>query len=84
MLRYFTGKPCKNGHISIRITGNYSCKKCMRELDKKRSKTEKEILSKKEEKKRWYKKNEVIISEKRAFERALKLAEQDQGEQEIS
>ena len=56
----------------------------MRELDKKRSKTEKEILSKKEEKKRWYKKNEVIISEKRAFERALKLAEQDQGEQEIS
>ena len=80
--RYFIGAPCPNGHISIRNTENYTCRKCHRDLIKKRIKngklTEKEIASKKEERKRYYKKYEVILSEKRAYERALKHAEQDQ------
>ena len=28
-LRYITGKPCKNGHISTRLTSNNACDACM-------------------------------------------------------
>jgi hypothetical protein len=27
---YFTGKPCKHGHISLRYTDNLTCKECIR------------------------------------------------------
>lgn len=29
--RYFTGRPCKNGHIAYRVTANKNCAKCNRE-----------------------------------------------------
>lgn len=31
-LRYFTGKPCKHGHIAQRFTGNATCVECHRLL----------------------------------------------------
>ncbi len=33
--KYFTGKPCKSGHISIRYVDNYSCKECRKERGRK-------------------------------------------------
>jgi len=38
-LRYFTGQPCKNGHIAERITSNGSCLECCKvSADKTRNK----------------------------------------------
>lgn len=31
--KYFTGKPCKRGHIAERYTGNKNCSLCIRVLD---------------------------------------------------
>ncbi len=31
---YFTGKPCKRGHISVRFTNNSQCKACLQEYAK--------------------------------------------------
>jgi 5-methylcytosine-specific restriction endonuclease McrA len=31
--RYFTGKPCKRGHVDIRMTANGNCVKCVRERE---------------------------------------------------
>ena len=33
---YFTGKPCKHGHISPRYTGSHGCIQCQRERSTKR------------------------------------------------
>ena len=30
LTRYFTGKPCKRGHVSERLTSNYCCVECKR------------------------------------------------------
>lgn len=32
--RYFTGKPCRNGHLSERFTCNHTCVECGREICK--------------------------------------------------
>lgn len=34
LLRYFTGKPCKNGHVAERVTHNAACIDCKKERDK--------------------------------------------------
>ena len=34
LTRYFTGKPCKRGHISERRINNHTCIKCVRETSK--------------------------------------------------
>ena len=34
--RYYTGKPCVNGHISERYTSDGACIECRRNTDKKR------------------------------------------------
>lgn len=31
LIRYFTGKPCKNGHVSERFVGNRQCVECGRD-----------------------------------------------------
>lgn len=33
---YFTGKPCKNGHLSLRSTNKQRCLQCMREWQRAR------------------------------------------------
>jgi len=32
--RYFTGEPCKNGHVDERFVSNFRCYTCLRELSK--------------------------------------------------
>ena len=32
--RYFTGKPCKHGHVSLRIASNRRCEECYRAHEK--------------------------------------------------
>jgi hypothetical protein len=34
MKKYFTGRPCANGHITTRNISNYSCDECQRDLKK--------------------------------------------------
>lgn len=34
---YFTGKPCKNGHISVRYAQNKNCLQCLRDRNKART-----------------------------------------------
>lgn len=33
-MTYFTGKPCKRGHLSVRFTNNSQCKECLQEYAK--------------------------------------------------
>ncbi len=33
-ITYFTGKPCKRGHLSVRFTNNSQCKECLQEYAK--------------------------------------------------
>lgn len=33
--RYYTGKPCPNGHVTERMVSNYKCVQCMRDKDAK-------------------------------------------------
>ena len=46
--RYFTGKPCKHGHISERYTASSNCDSCQSIKAKKYQKTEKYKLYRKE------------------------------------
>jgi hypothetical protein len=49
---YFTGKPCKRGHIAPKRTLNYTCLECERQSDKRRAGTTKRLASKRAEYKR--------------------------------
>jgi len=49
---YFTGKPCKNGHIDFRLKSNRSCKTCAYEKRSNYEKSEKYTKWKKENKAR--------------------------------
>lgn len=40
---YFTGEPCKNGHVAPRMVSCHKCKECGRERDKKRRDTDPEF-----------------------------------------
>lgn len=35
LLRYFTGKPCKHGHVSERVTVNGTCYECQKDITRK-------------------------------------------------
>ena len=41
LIRYFTGKPCKHGHIAERLVSNDVCVACNRNTAAKRNKTQK-------------------------------------------
>lgn len=43
---YFTGKPCKHGHISVRRTGNGQCSECNRLDLQNRDKSKKSLKAK--------------------------------------
>lgn len=51
---YFTGKPCKNGHIANRLRSNRACTECERIRDRSKQNTGK-ISSK------WWSENDVKI-----------------------
>jgi hypothetical protein len=46
MKKYFTGRPCKNGHIAERWSANWTCVECTRAADIKRFKHPERKLSK--------------------------------------
>jgi hypothetical protein len=57
--KYFTGKPCKNGHISERYTGGGVCIECQKTIfNTKPAKNRNEIS------KRYYDKNKDEINKK--------------------
>jgi hypothetical protein len=56
--KYFTGKPCKYGHISERTTHNWQCVQCKREFDRNN-------LKAKERTKQRYQENAEEIKRKR-------------------
>jgi ribosomal protein L44E len=44
-LYYFTGKPCKRGHISKRVTLNMACWECKKEFGRATIKTHKDTIA---------------------------------------
>ena len=57
LTKYFTGKPCKNGHIAERYTKTCECSKCIYERTKKYTSTERGREKKKELASAWGKNN---------------------------
>lgn len=43
--RYFTGKPCKNGHVAERKVANHTCVECAREVDRLRRENSKDWVA---------------------------------------
>ena len=84
--RYFTGKPCKRGHISERCTGDFGCVDC-RQITKSSWNTtnksrikhvsavwyEKNTLSARARYKAWRENNMGTVNARTAKRRALKL-----------
>ncbi len=62
LTRYFTGKPCKHGHLSDRLTSDGNCKECSREKDRKKYRDNPEHFS---EKARRYRKENPISTKLR-------------------
>jgi hypothetical protein len=62
LVRYFTGNPCKHGHLAEKITSNGNCSVCLRSHTDKWKKTNPE--KSKNIKKRTYQKNKEKISNK--------------------
>jgi hypothetical protein len=46
LLRYFTGEPCKNGHVSERLVSNWGCMACANERMKQRYATDSDLVAK--------------------------------------
>ena len=63
---YFTGKPCKNGHIAPRLKSNRCCKECSYERRAAYETTDKYIAWKAENKKKvasnWQKRNKGTVN----------------------
>lgn len=49
--RYFTGKPCRNGHLSERFTCNHTCVECGREICKRAYVKQSDKIKQKEKRK---------------------------------
>ena len=44
-LHYFTARPCKRGHVDLRVTRTLNCLACKREADRERSLVRLRLLS---------------------------------------
>ena len=65
LTRYFTGKPCKHGHVSERRTLTGYCEKCFR-IKYKANRNDEEYLKKERERdRRWRRANKDIINARR-------------------
>lgn len=62
LTRYFTGKPCKRGHISERFVSSFSCIECVRERNERKDVKEKlaDWMKRNKENKRLYDANYKI------------------------
>jgi hypothetical protein len=74
---YFTGKPCKNGHIAPRLKSNRCCKECAYEKRAKYEKSEAYVSWKAENKKKvasnWQKRNKGSVNANTRRYQASKL-----------
>ncbi len=72
MVRYFTGKPCKHGHICERLTVNGACLECSREKDRQNyaDNREKLLEEHKQRAKKYYARKGEEIKEKVKAKRA--------------
>jgi len=52
MRTYYTGMPCKNGHLSLRATSSSACRECQKAYNKKNLIKINEIKRKKDREKR--------------------------------
>lgn len=48
--RYFTGKPCNNGHITYKLTSNYKCQQCSLDWVNNKLRTDPEFAAEEREK----------------------------------
>lgn len=48
--KYFTGKPCANGHLTYKLTSNYKCKQCSLDWANNKLKTDPEFAAAEREK----------------------------------
>lgn len=72
-VRYFTGLPCKYGHISERLTCNGICKECSRIIEARFRKTEKYKIVKKNKAKKYYiKHKEKVLGSQKDYARRNK------------
>lgn len=55
LTRYFTGKPCRRGHISMRAVGNSGCVQCMRQVHAEHYQANREIIRNRSAE--WYRAN---------------------------
>jgi len=69
LTHYFTGKPCKRGHVALRITSHRRCIECNREDDRARSVKHKEKESIR--RRHYYEKNKEQILLQRRQEREI-------------
>lgn len=60
--RYFTGKPCKHGHIAERLVSNSTCFECTAERQKEHSKQNKDKIAKR--RKEYYNQNKDKLLER--------------------
>ena len=76
---YFTGKPCKHGHVAPRFKSTRICTECNRENSRKRYDPEKRKLRKdvspnaRENSKRWYDKNPKKALANTRYQQASRL-----------
>ena len=71
--RYFTGKPCKYGHVAQRFADNKSCVECVKRYTKKRDSTPRRREYDRKRKLRWAKENPEKHNARCAARRAAKL-----------
>ena len=79
--KYFTGVPCKHGHLSERRVADWKCNECVLDRQRKAKRDNPEIFLSRyrmSDKKRDKEKRNEQIRETYAYERALRRAEQDQ------
>ena len=70
---YYTGKPCKHGHISERFASNKNCRECLRIRNRERTKKDYWIDYGDAEYKKKKRKNAIKYYHTRAHKRAAKL-----------
>lgn len=62
LTRYFTGKPCKHGHIDFRAVNGGNCYACARQLSSRYRKNNPETIKEKWD--RWYSENKEYAKDK--------------------
>lgn len=87
LTQYFTGEPCKNGHVDTRRTDNSACSECQRERNRSSQKKRRQITSKYFESKpclhcentKRYKSDGSCVTCRKEGDKARRRGEQNRG-----